>query len=108
MSKSSLGEQARKVVLAGVGAAALALEKIDKQVEELVQKGEVTVEHGKALNEELKREVKTHVQAVKEQLSKDHSDDAPLEHHRCACQDKKGQECCEEQQVDQTAEKLDL
>lgn len=53
-----LGEDVKKVLLAGIGAAALTAEKSKDVVEELVKKGELTVEQGKILNEELKRDIK--------------------------------------------------
>lgn len=49
-----LTEAAKKVLLAGVGAGALAVEKSSEIADTLVKKGELTVEQGKALNQELK------------------------------------------------------
>lgn len=49
-----LGEGVRKIFLAGVGAVALSAEKSQQLVNDLVKKGELTVEEGKALNEELR------------------------------------------------------
>lgn len=43
-----------KVFLAGVGALATTVEKSQEIVDNLVKKGEITVEQGKALNAELK------------------------------------------------------
>ena len=43
-----------KVLLAGVGALATTVEKSQEIVDDLVKKGEITVEQGKALNAELK------------------------------------------------------
>ena len=48
----------KKVFLAGVGAAASAAESVSDIVSRLVEKGEITVEQGKVLNEELKRGAK--------------------------------------------------
>ncbi len=53
-----LGEGARKIFLAGVGAIALGADKGKDIVDELVAKGELTVEQGKQLNTELKRRAK--------------------------------------------------
>lgn len=53
-----LSEGVRKVFLAGVGAVAIGAEKVPDLVEELVRKGELTVEQGKSLNEELSRKVR--------------------------------------------------
>lgn len=44
----------KKIFLAGVGAVAMTAEKSSELVDDLVKKGELTVEQGKALNEELK------------------------------------------------------
>ena len=53
-----LGDGIKKLVLMGIGAAALTAEKSQQIVDELVKKGEITVEQGKELNQELKRNVK--------------------------------------------------
>ena len=55
MAGFDLGDGLRKVFLAGVGAIATGAEKSQQIIEELVQKGELTVEQGKSLNEELSR-----------------------------------------------------
>ncbi len=56
-----LGEGIRKILLAGIGAVAVTGEKSKEVLEELVKKGELTVEQGKALNEELKHTIKKKV-----------------------------------------------
>ena len=48
----------KKVFLAGIGAIAMTAEKSEALVKELVKKGELTVEQGKALNEELKHKIR--------------------------------------------------
>ena len=53
-----LGEDVKKVLLAGIGAAALTAEKSKDVIDELVKKGELTVEQGKIINEELKHDIK--------------------------------------------------
>ena len=53
-----LGDGLKKLVLMGIGAAALTAEKSQQIVDELVKRGENTVEQGKELNQELKRNVK--------------------------------------------------
>lgn len=60
----SLGDDLKKIMLAGIGAVAITSEKSMELIEELVKKGEVTVEQGKELNEELKRNVKNKVKDV--------------------------------------------
>ncbi|MDO5323449.1 MAG: hypothetical protein Q4G06_05470 [Clostridia bacterium] len=53
-----LGEGLRKLILAGVGAAAATKEKSEVIFQELVRKGELTVEQGRVLNEELKHNLR--------------------------------------------------
>lgn len=48
----------KNVLLAGVGAVATTAEKSTEVFQELVKKGELTVEQGKELNQELKRNLK--------------------------------------------------
>ena len=60
-----LGEGIRKLILAGVGAVAVTKEKSEAVVRELIKKGELTVEQGKVLNEELKHNIK---EAVRENV----------------------------------------
>lgn len=47
----------KKVMLAGVGTAATAYEKADSFISDMVSKGKITVEDGKVLSEELKRNI---------------------------------------------------
>ena len=54
MADFDFGDGLRKVFLAGVGALATTLDKGQEIVDDLVKKGEITVEQGKALNTELK------------------------------------------------------
>ncbi len=54
-------EGLRKVFLAGVGAVATTAENAKELIDDLVEKGELTVAQGKALNEELKYTVKEHI-----------------------------------------------
>ena len=51
----------RKLILAGIGAAAIAKEKGGEVLDALSKRGEVTVEQGRVLNEELKRNLKENV-----------------------------------------------
>ena len=53
-----LSDGIRKLVLAGIGAIATTKEKSEVILDELVKKGELTVEQGKVLNEELKHNIK--------------------------------------------------
>ena len=61
-----IGEGIRKLILAGIGAAAMTKEKSEGILQELVKKGELTVEQGKVLNEELKHDLK---QAIRENVT---------------------------------------
>ena len=54
-----MSDTARKVFLAGVGAVALTADKSTQLIADLVKRGEITVEQGKALNEELKHKATT-------------------------------------------------
>ncbi len=51
----------RKLILAGIGAAAIAKEKGGEVLDALSKRGKVTVEQGRVLNEELKRNLKENV-----------------------------------------------
>ena len=61
-----LGENLKKVMLAGVGAVAVTAEKSKELLNEMVKKGELTVEQGKVLNEELKHNIR---QTMKEKVN---------------------------------------
>lgn len=50
----SINEDLKKIVLAGIGAVSITAEKSKNLIDNLVKKGEFTVEQGKILNEELK------------------------------------------------------
>lgn len=52
----------KKVLLAGIGLTAMTVEKADSFVKELVEKGRLTVEEGKELEQELKRQSKEEAQ----------------------------------------------
>lgn len=66
-----LSDELKKVFLAGVGAVAMTAEKSKDLVDQLVAKGEITMEQGKVLNEELKRKCKERLREAVE--------DAPTE-----------------------------
>ena len=52
----------KKVLLAGFGLTAMTVDKADSFVKELVEKGRLTVEEGKELEQELKRQSKEEAQ----------------------------------------------
>lgn len=60
------GENVKKLLLAGIGAVAVTAEKSKDLLDEMVEKGELTVEQGKVLNEELKHNIK---KTVKEKVN---------------------------------------
>lgn len=53
-----IGENVKKILLAGIGAVATTSEKSKEILDEMVKKGELTVEQGKVLNEELRHNIK--------------------------------------------------
>ncbi len=61
-----IGENVKKILLAGIGAVAATTEKSKEILDEMVKKGELTVEQGKVLNEELKHNIK---KTVKEKMN---------------------------------------
>lgn len=58
MDNMNLGESIKKLLLAGVGAAVTTAEKSKELLDDLVEKGALTVEQGKMINEELKHNIK--------------------------------------------------
>ena len=61
-----ISDSMKKILLAGIGAAATTAEKSKEILDDLVKKGELTVEQGKVLNQELKHNAK---KKVKEHVS---------------------------------------
>ena len=59
---------AKNLFLAGVGAAALTYEKATEVVNQLVQRGKITVEEGRELSEELKIDMKKTVNDTKDSM----------------------------------------
>ncbi len=77
MAMEKIGDGLKKILLVGIGAAATTVEKSQQIIDELVKKGEITVEQGKELNKELQHNVKKTLDArkldsaaVEEKLSK--------------------------------------
>lgn len=54
---TELGSTLRQIVLAGIGAIVIGVEKSEELIDKLVKKGELTSKKGKALNEELKHNI---------------------------------------------------
>jgi polyhydroxyalkanoate synthesis regulator phasin len=65
----SIGEEMKKIMLAGIGAVAVTAEKSKEMVDMLVKKGELTVEQGKVLNEELKHNIDDAIKKSKAEAS---------------------------------------
>ena len=59
-----LGEGLKKILLVGIGTAAVTAETSKEILDELVRKGELTVEQGKVLNQELKHNIKSTVKTA--------------------------------------------
>ena len=55
---NTISEDIKKIMLAGIGAVATTAEKSMDVIDALVKKGELTVEQGKILNEELKHDLR--------------------------------------------------
>ena len=60
----------KKVFLASVGAVAMGAEKSQEVVDDLIKKGELTVDQGKKLNEELTRKFKETTDAASDEMLK--------------------------------------
>ena len=66
----NLEEELGKLLLFGVGAAAISIEKAKDMIIELVKKGELTVNQSKILNEELKYNKKSMTNSNKELITR--------------------------------------
>jgi len=63
---SNIGDGFKNIFLAGIGAMAYTGEKGKEIIDQLVEKGEITLDQGKELNEELKRKAQESSAAVRE------------------------------------------
>ena len=68
--RNALYEALRKVLLAGIGAVAIAQEEIDDLVEKLVERGEIAEKDGKKLIHEITEKRKSQSKKDKDQVSK--------------------------------------
>ena len=66
----SCSEELRRFFLAGIGAMATTAEKSKEIVDAFVRKGELTVEQGRIINEELKRDVKKTVSQAEDTVKR--------------------------------------
>ena len=71
MATFNLKDELRKVVMVGIGAAATTVEKSKELIDYLVEKGEITTEQGKVMNEELKRDFKSKMKETRTNSKKD-------------------------------------
>lgn len=69
-----LSDGLKKILLAGIGTAATTAEKSKEILDDMVKKGELTVEQGKVLNRELKHNIK---ETVKEKMNGSDSTSTP-------------------------------
>ncbi|MBQ9069654.1 MAG: hypothetical protein IJ131_11490 [Eggerthellaceae bacterium] len=63
---TTLGDGVKNIFLAGIGAMAFTAEKGKELVDQLVEKGEITVDQGRQLNEELKRKTDESTSGLRE------------------------------------------
>ncbi|WP_187325137.1 hypothetical protein [Olsenella uli] len=69
---NNIADGVRKAFLAGVGAVAIGAEATSKLVDDLVKKGELTVDQGKDLNRELTQKAKGTVDGAQETVLRAH------------------------------------
>lgn len=63
-------DELKKVVLAGLGSAAYTYEKASKVVDDLVEKGRLTIDEGKELSQELKKNLKEKTDSMGDKVNK--------------------------------------
>ncbi|UWG98671.1 aspartyl beta-hydroxylase [Dehalobacter sp. DCM] len=56
----NLSDEMKKIFLVGIGAIATSAEKTKEMIDTLIEKGELTLEQGKIINEELRRNLTNH------------------------------------------------
>lgn len=65
---ATMSDAFKEVFLAGVGAVAIGAEKSKELIDQFIAKGELTVDEGKSLNEELKHKADAAVSSVKDDV----------------------------------------
>ena len=63
---AGIGDGFKNIFLAGIGAAALTADAAKEVVDKMIAKGELTVEQGKSINEELKRKASESTTSVRD------------------------------------------
>ena len=76
-TKEEFSEGLKKIILAGIGALAYTTEKAKDIIDDLAKKGEITVEQGKILSEELKHDVSKRMSRV--EVTVHESNASPIE-----------------------------
>lgn len=66
---SNLSDDLKKVFLFGVGAIAKTSEKSKELIDELIEKGALTLEQGKAINEELKHNLQEKIAEKEKEIN---------------------------------------
>lgn len=61
-------DELKKIFLAGIGLTSTSVEKADKLINDMVEKGRVTVQEGKELQSELTRKVTGHAATTKAEM----------------------------------------
>lgn len=69
---SNITDPIRDIFLAGVGALAIGAEKSQEVVEQLVKKGQITVDQGKEITEDLKDQSSENLAKVRDEIIKAH------------------------------------
>lgn len=102
MADYKFGDGIKTILLAGIGAVAVTAEKSSQVVNDLVKRGELTVEQGKELNKELKHNVKetlnkksVDVDEIESRISKMSSDELAKLKEQIAEAEKKAAEKAE-------------
>jgi poly(hydroxyalkanoate) granule-associated protein len=73
-----MSSEAKKIFLAGLGTAALTFEKAGEVVNDLIAKGKLSVEEGKELSQELKRNITEKGTETKENVKQKIDDIKPI------------------------------
>lgn len=66
---NNLSDDLKKVFLFGVGAIAKSNEKAKEVIDELIEKGAITLEQGKAINEELKHNLQEKISEKEKEIN---------------------------------------
>ena len=98
---SKFEEGIRKALMAGIGIAAVTVEKSKDIIDEMVKKGEVTIEEGKKLKEEMKAK-----RAAEDAAAEEGAEEACTEEAACeeACAEEAVEEACAETPDEEASE----